>query len=251
MSEPTAADARLVLLGTGTCQLEPRRMASSALIERDGLRLVYDFGRGVAGRLAELEIGQNDLRHVLLSHFHPDHLSDLIPYLHAACWSQLDPRTEDLHLWGPAGLEAQLTRIIGLFDADTLVRSDRFRIHLHEVKQGRLEIEGVELAFEELPPANNHGLRFERGGRLFALTGDSFFHQQEVDFLTGVDLAVIDSGHLSDSEIVELAARTQAKRIVCSHLYRPLDAGELNALASSRGYAGHIMVGEDLMSFPL
>ena len=45
---------RLVLLGTGTCQLEEHRAASAVLLEMGDLRLVFDFGRGVATRLTGL-----------------------------------------------------------------------------------------------------------------------------------------------------------------------------------------------------
>ena len=88
---------RIVLLGTGTCQLQTHRMASSVLVEIDDLRLVYDLGRGVTLRLVELGLRQDDLEHIVLSHFHPDHLSDLVAYLQAGAWSQIDPRNKDLH----------------------------------------------------------------------------------------------------------------------------------------------------------
>ena len=57
---------RLVLLGTGTCQLQEHRAASSVLIELADLRLVFDFGRGVATRLAALGLRQDDVAHVAL-----------------------------------------------------------------------------------------------------------------------------------------------------------------------------------------
>lgn len=242
---------RLVLLGTGTCQLEPGRAATAALLELGGLRLVYDFGRGVASRLVELGLSQDDVRHVVLSHFHPDHLSDLVPYLHGAAWSRIDPRHEDLHIWGPAGLEVQLMRLLALFDADTLVRREHYRVVLHEVRGERLEIEGTSFGYGDLPPAGNHGLKWTANGRAWALTGDSFFHQQEIDFLRGTHVAVIDSGHLSDDEIVELAATSGAGEIVCSHLYREIDAEILTARAARRGWDGRLSVAHDLRTFEL
>lgn len=242
---------RLVLLGTGTCQLEPGRAATAALLELGKLRLVHDFGRGVATRLVELGLRQDDVRHVVLSHFHPDHLSDLVPYLHGAAWSPIDPRHEDLHIWGPAGLEVQMMRILGLFDADTLVRREHYRVVLHEVCGEGFEIEGVRFGWGELPPAGNHGLKWTANGRTWVLTGDSFFHRQEVDFLRGADIAVIDSGHLGDDEIVELAVASGAGEIVCSHLYRPIDADALTARAAERGYGGRLSVAHDLRTFEL
>lgn len=246
---------RLVILGTGTCQLQEHRMASSALLEIGDLRLVFDFGRGVATRLAGLGLAQDDVEHVVLSHFHPDHVSDLVPYLHAAAWSQIDPRGRDLHVYGPEGLEVQLMRLLSLFGPRDLAQPDRFRVVLHEVRGERLELAGrsatPELVFADLPPAGNHGLKWTWKGKTYVLTGDSWFHDQEVELLRGVDLAVIDSGHLSDEEIVELAVRSGAGLLVCSHLYRELDAGDLGARAARRGYRGRLLVAADLMSFEL
>ncbi|MEM7583490.1 MAG: ribonuclease Z [Acidobacteriota bacterium] len=241
---------RIVLLGTGTCQLQNERMASSVLIELGDTRLIYDFGRGIAHRLVELGLRQDDVEHIVLSHFHPDHLSDLIPYLHAAAWSQIDPRHKDLHIYGPIGLEVQLMRLLSLFGPSTLSR-ETFDVHLHETHDERLTIEGLGVDFVDLPPADNHGLRFRTGDTTIALTGDSSFHDQEVAFLADVDLAVIDSGHLEDDEIVRLAVRSQARRIVCSHCYREIDAHELEARAKARGYRGRLLLGHDLMMFDL
>ena len=243
--------ARLVLLGTGTCQLEDGRAASSALIELDGLRLVFDCGRGVAARLVELGYRQDQLCHVVVSHFHADHVSDLIPLMQAGSWSHTDPRRADLHIWGPPGLKRLVNGWLELFGAASLVNPDRYAVELHELEAGELTIGGQQLELADLPPAGNHGLAFTVDGRRYALTGDSGFHDREVDFLEGCELAVIDSGHLSDEEIIELAVASQPRRLVCSHLYRPLDAGELGERAAKAGYTGELIVGEDRMAFGL
>ncbi len=241
---------RLLLLGTGTCQLQSERKASSALVERDDLRVVFDLGRGIADRLTELGLRQDDIGHLVLSHFHPDHLSDLVPYLHAACWSQIDPRSRDLHIWGPPGLEVQMMRLLSLFDAGTL-RRDTFEVHLHERPAGALEIGGLRFETAELPPAGNQGLAFRHGGLRYVLTGDSSFHAEEVAFVRDSEVAVIDSGHLTDDEIVELAVAAGPRRMICSHLYRELDPGELTARAADRGFQGRIEVGSDGLEIPL
>lgn len=241
---------RIVLLGTGTCQLQTHRMASSILVEVDDLRLVYDLGRGIAHRLVEQGLRQDDVEHIVLSHFHPDHLSDLIPYLHAAAWSQIDPRGKDLHIYGPIGLEVQLMRLMSLFGPDNIA-CERFRVHLHEIRGDRFTIGSRELGFCDLPPADNRGLELTVEGKTYAFTGDSSYHEQEVAFLRRADLAVIDAGHPTDDEILELAVRTRVPRIVCSHLYRELDEAALNEAARARGYPGRLIVGRDGMTFAI
>jgi ribonuclease BN (tRNA processing enzyme) len=227
------------------------RVAASALIECDELRIVFDFGRGVADRLADLGFGQDYIDHIVLSHFHPDHLSDLVPFLQAAHASRIDPRRHDLHLYGPPGLEARVRGILAAFALDEALAKEEFALHFHEVREGVFAIEGREFVFASLPPLENQGLKFECAGKICALTGDSDFHEQEIRFLRGVDLAVIDAGHPTDEEIVELAAATQVGRLVCSHLYRELDEAALAVQAAKLGFTGQLIVARDQMTFQI
>jgi ribonuclease BN (tRNA processing enzyme) len=139
---------------------------------------------------------------------------------------------------------------MNLFEPSSFTQPS-YAIHIHEITSDHFEIERLGFDFINLPPAGNHGLCFDRGGKRYALTGDSHFHAQEIAFLSGVDLAIIDSGHLEDEQIVHLAAQSQARVIVCSHLYREIDAPRLQAWAEREGYTGTILVGHDLMSFEL
>ncbi len=242
--------AKLTILGTGTCQIQGNKIASSVFLEIDDTRLVYDFGRGVTQRLGELGLKQDDLRDIVISHFHPDHVSDLIPFLHAASWSKIDPRKAELNIYGPTGVQAFFERLTDLFKPDELVRNT-YKVTVHEIKEAQFTIGAQVFDFVALPPANNHGLKFVFNNKTYALTGDSHFHVQEINFLKLVDLAVVDSGHITDEEIVELAVKSRAKMIVCSHQYRELKEKELNRQARDVGYHGRIIVAEDLMSFDL
>ncbi len=240
----------ITLLGTGTCQIEHERRASSVLLDLDGLPILFDCGHGVVQRLLEAGIRHNQLNHVILSHFHPDHVSDLIPLMQAGAWSRRDPRSSDLHIYGPPGTQHLVDGLMRIFNAESFSQPS-YQVRVHEITAGSFSIEQHHFDFISLPPANNHGLRFTWNGRRYAITGDSHFHRQEIDFLRGVDLAIIDAGHPEDAEIVQLAAQSQAKVIVCSHLYRELHAGDLQKQASDAGYTGTLVVGRDLMSFVL
>jgi ribonuclease BN (tRNA processing enzyme) len=240
--------SNITLLGTGTCQIEFERRASSVLIQLDALPVLFDCGHGVVQRLLEIGIQHNELNHIVVSHFHPDHVSDLIPFLHAGAWSRRNPRTNDLHIYGPPGIQRIIDGFRDIFGESSL-QQPIYDILIHEVAGERFSIGSYEFDFISLPPAGNHGLRFEWRGRNYALTGDSNFHEHEITFLHKVDLAIIDSGHLEDDEIVQLAAASQAKTIVCSHLYREIDAPKLQTQAVKAGYEGTVLVGRDLMPF--
>lgn len=240
----------IILLGTGTCQIEHERRASSVLLDLDGLPILFDCGHGVVQRLLDAGISHDKLNHVVLSHFHADHVSDLIPLLQAGAWSRRDARSTDLHIYGPHGLHDLIGGLMNLFGPSSFTQPS-YTVHTHEIRSEHLKLETLTFDFISLPPAGNHGLRFTWGGKRYALTGDSHFHAQEIAFLKDVDLAIIDSGHLEDEQIVQLAAQSQARRIVCSHLYREIDALRLQAWAEREGYTGTILVGHDLMLFDI
>lgn len=242
--------SRFTLLGTGTCQIEHERRASSALIELDGNYLLFDCGHGIVQRLLEHGVEHRQIQHIVLSHFHPDHVSDLIPFLHAGAWSRRAPRSSDLHIYGPQGVQSLVDGLMNLFGPASF-QQPSYSVVVHEVTTGHFDLGWQQFEFVSLPPAGNHGLRFTYRNKRYALTGDSYFHPEEIAFLQDVDLAVIDSGHIEDDDIVELAVASQARHIVCSHLYRSIDAPSLQARAAQRGYTGTLSVGHDLLSFPL
>lgn len=239
---------KITILGTGTCQIQKHRMASSVLVEFGSLRIVYDFGRGICQRLAELNLGQNDICHIILSHFHPDHISDLIPFLHAGTWSKINPRDKDLNIYGPQGAKQQIIKLINIFEVGDLT-CDRFEVKVHDIVDGRFSIDEQVFSPVGLPPLNNLGLKFSFAGKVYAFTGDSDFHKKEIEFLKGVDFALVNVRHLRDNEIVELASLSKAKLMVCSHLYRALDQERLNLLSEKKGYRGRLIVAKDLMTF--
>lgn len=240
----------ITLLGTGTCQVEHQRRASSVLLELNGLPILFDCGHGVVQRLLEAGVRHDQLNHIVLSHFHPDHVSDLVPLMQAGAWSRRDPRSTDLHIYGPPGAQRLIDGLMRPFNAASFSQPS-YQVRVHEITADSFSIEEHHFDFIDLPPASNHGLRFTWNGKRCAITGDSHFHQQEIAFLRGVELAIIDAGHPQDEEIVQLAAQSQARVIVCSHLYRELDIVQLQKQANAARYTGTLVVGRDLMSFVL
>ncbi len=230
----------ITILGSGTCNLVPEKAAASVLIEQHDLRLVYDFERGIAIRLTEAGLAQDDVEHIFISHFHPDHLTDLYPYLHAASWSHIDARTKDVTIYGPKGAKALLGQMFEVFGWDELGRN--FNVTVQEV-EGGLTISGQTLQVVDLH--HSHGLRLGS----VAIAGDASLNDALIGLIKSAELAVFDAGHITDDEICTLAAKTQAKKLVCSHQYRPLDEEKLNQRARQLGYNGRIIVASDLMKF--
>jgi hypothetical protein len=58
---------------------------------------------------------------------------------------------------------------------------------VHEVTKRDFVIGPHSFEFLSLPPAGNHSLHFRWHGHSYALTGDSYFHAEEIAFLENVD----------------------------------------------------------------
>ncbi|MBD3280570.1 MBL fold metallo-hydrolase [Candidatus Dojkabacteria bacterium] len=238
---------KLTLLGTGTNKIEVDRMASSVLLELGKTTIVYDIGRGVTQRLAQLGRRLNDIEHIITSHFHADHISDLVPYLHSAVYVG-DKRNKPLNIYGPEGVDEMVNKVIDMLGyLDLEPRPFEFDITVHEFHSGEfLKIDDQEFEPVALPPVNNHGIRFEVNGKTVCLTGDSNFHQEEIEFLKNCDIAIIDSGHITDDEIVELIKQSRPGATYLSHVNRELDAGSFRKLTGE-----NVVLGRDLMEIDL
>jgi ribonuclease BN (tRNA processing enzyme) len=222
-------------------------MAASYLIQRNDLLIVYDFGRGVATRLTELGLKQSAIKTIVLSHFHPDHVSDLYPFLHAASWSRIDPRSDELTIYGHPGVSEFIPKLLSVFDQTELTKT--FDLKLIELQPGPVDIGGQSFEFVDLH--HSFGMKFQENGKKYAIMTDSTLHDDLIHALSGVDLGIFSSGHISDEEIVELAVSSQARQLVCSHQYRSLDQPALQQAAEDRGYRGRLVIAEDLMKFSL
>jgi len=239
--------SKITLLGTGTSLITLERRASSVLIELEDTKILFDCGHGVVQRLLEIGVHPNNINHIILSHFHPDHVSDLIPFFHTGAKEKYNPRTTDLHVYGPPGVHSFIDKVENLFKPHTF-RLPSYDIVVDEIDEEGFRIGTYSFEFVSLPPEGNHGLKFTWRGRSFAITGDSYFHDQEIEFLRNVDLAIIDAGHLEEDRIVQLSVASQAKLIICSHIYREINRYRLQELARTEGYQGTIEVARDLLS---
>lgn len=242
---------KITLLGTGTCQIQANRMASSVLIELGGMNIVYDIGRGITQRLLDIGKKQDQIEHIIISHFHTDHISDLPAFIHAGLWSKLDPRTKSLNIYGPKGIKKFVETIILGGMVNSFKSVDNFDIQVHEPDSGLFKIDNKEFETQILQPANNHAIKFSCGKKKIGITGDFDFSAEIMSFFDDLDIAVIDSGHNDIDQIVEIAVKSNTRQVYCTHLYDELDEEKVNQKALEQGYEGEIIIGKDLMEINL
>lgn len=75
--------------------------------------LLMDLGPGTCRQLARAGLNTNDVDCILLTHLHPDHANDLVPFFFAARYGE--SRTKPLMLIGPRGFKLYHERLMNMF----------------------------------------------------------------------------------------------------------------------------------------
>jgi len=234
----TAADNlfRVTLLGTGTPVPSAERFGPSTLIEAGEQKLVFDFGRGVTIRLAQLRIPFGRIDAHFLTHFHSDHLNGL-PDLWLTGWLRppYGHRDKPFALYGPPGLTKLTKGLTEAFSRDIEIRSEDehdppqgIAFDVHESAPGVVyDAGGVKVtAF-----ANDHGrlvtpsygYKIEYGGHSVVLSGDTRYSAAVVAQAKGADLLIHCVTVIPDA----LLKQNPAYNAILQHLSAPEDAARV------------------------
>ncbi|SNR23328.1 MBL fold metallo-hydrolase [Halorubrum vacuolatum] len=250
---------QLTVLGSGTAMPVPERRQAGYLIAGGERNLLVDCGAGVLSRLAETDVGYEDVSTVLLTHHHLDHVADLFPLLKAR-WLAGE---EHLEVIGPTGTAALVDGLFSTFE----YLDGRVDVAVRGVAAGT---SFTAAGFDVTARETRHSLRClayrlaapesdvpAREGPL-TLSGDSEAFAGLARFADGTDVFVHDcsfpddvdvSGHPTPTSLGEALAGTDVGTLVLSHLY-PHTAGreeELVRGVRAAGFEGDVVVAHDGM----
>ncbi|NOY64159.1 MAG: MBL fold metallo-hydrolase [Nitrospirae bacterium] len=247
---------KLVILGSGTCVPSLKRNAPGYLIEVEGLNLLVDCGSGTLLQLEKAGRSYRDIETVFITHCHPDHISDLMPLIHALIATPEYTRKKPLRIVGSSLVGEYLDGCIwGL-----LKRPDSFSVDFYRV-EGKMEFHHLTLySAKTLHSEDSFAFRFEHKGHSLVFTGDADYSESLVELCTGADLLVADcsyphelkrKGHLTPRECGIVASQAGVKHLILSHLY-PTKYSDKEILEEcKREFNGRISIAEDLMEIDL
>lgn len=285
---PAKDEIAVTLLGTGTPRPSSVRFGPATLVEAGGLKLLFDAGRGVTIRLAQLSVSfGKSIDAIFLTHYHSDHLNGLpdiwmIGYLPTGYGGRAKP----MRLWGPTGTSRIARNMIEAFSDDI-----RIRIADEHIPEAGTQIEahdfsGDGVVFEEggvkvtafevnhgplIKPA--FGYRVDYAGRSVTISGDTKLNENVIKHGTGVDLLIhevcampaaladdpvrkrIMDHHTSPEDAGTVFSRAKPKLAAFTHIVLqqspavpPLSLDEVAARTRTT-YQGPLVLGEDLMRF--
>jgi ribonuclease BN (tRNA processing enzyme) len=245
------------VLGAGSILPRVGYGCSGYALRIDGARHVtlFDCGPGTLRALGEAGFGVADVRRVVISHFHPDHVLDLF----ALAFARRNPALADaprLEIVGPRGLADFVQRGAALYPSKSWTRFEDASVHeIEPARSERFECDDFALRWI----ANGHtseavSWRIELPcGRSIAYSGDTGDTPAVAEIARGVDLFVCECSfpdeaavpnHLTPSSAARLAREAACAKLVLTHFYPDLDPEAARAVAS-RIYSGPVELARD------
>lgn len=251
---------KLTLIGTGTCKPDPARTPACYILESDDVKILIDPGPGAVNRITAAGIDPFDIDLVAISHFHLDHISDLLYYLFAYKNCSRSPK-HDLNIIGPIGFGDFFQRMSEPF-AEWIDSAGKYAINVLELGGEPVILDNISIT--SLPMnhgANSMAYRFDReDGKSFLYSGDTAFCDNLVTLCKGVDLALIEctfgettqgEGHMRPKDIANVGRQSGITRIALTHFFPELDTTTIADSIKSAGFGGEIIIGEDNMQIDI
>lgn len=246
----------LTILGSGTLVPDARRhSAAHHLRLPSGARILLDCGPGTLHGFPRFGVRWDRLTHVVVSHFHNDHVGDLPALLFAFRHRLPVPRQRRLTLVGPPGFRGFLERLAGAMGDHVL--DPGCPLSVVEIDPGAaLEDERAEILLTccSTPhTAESLAYRVEGPWGSVGYTGDTGPSAEVAGFLTGCQALVAECTlpdragvptHLSPSGLAALAGIACPGVLVIVHV-GPLHSPGEAAQAVAERYHGPVVAAED------
>lgn len=261
-----ALKLRVGIIGSGVLLPDDSRRSSGHWVSAEAepgaerFRVLLDCGSGTLHGMARDGLPWRELSHIVLSHFHADHIGDLAPVIWAlrgiGTVDEGPTRTEPLRIVGPRGLRMRMDGLATAF-GDWLLEPG-FPLHIHEIRPGATWVDaprGLALvAHRARHTPEALAWRLEARGARVGYTGDTGPLPGLGEFFRGVEVLVAECAvpdgtdlptHYSPGTLAEMAARANPRLLVPVHAYPGLDPDALEGLVARGGYAGAVTPGRD------
>ncbi len=244
----------LTVLGSGTCVPSVERGPSGLALALGSHLFFWDGGGGSLRQMARLGLDFRKVDYIFLSHFHPDHVSDLVPFLFATNYTVHFSRLLPLQIMGPVGLIGFYEQLKGIF-GDWIV-AHTYRLSLHEFKDE--ETLFPDFGLKTLPmkhSASSIGFRVTANGKKLVYSGDTDYCANIVALGQGADLLILEcsfpdemkkEGHLTPRLAGRIAREAACQRLLLTHFY-PVFQGHDVLKECQEEFSGEIILAADGM----
>ena len=236
---------RFTVLGSGTSVPDPERGAAGFLVEVGARAWLVDGGSGTLQRCARAGVDPRQLDGGFYSHHHPDHCADLVPLLFAMRVGP-PPRSRDYPIWAGSGFAAFFERVTSAYGK--WITPGEGTVIVHELSLREPDRVDLDDLVVRTAPANHKAgalhLRFEADGGSVVFSGDTAASPALAALSRDADLLVCEcagsddepkEGHLTPSEVADIATEARPRAIWLTHLYPFVDPTQAVATVARTG----------------
>lgn len=249
------------MVGSGTVVPRLERRQSCVVVESGGETVAFDLGSGAVRGMLHVGLDPFALDRILITHLHPDHTSDLVPFLFSTNYSDpTSPRERPLMLAGPESF-AGFWHQIGDAYRGWLSGDYQNILELPVRCPAPLDFSGYRLRWapvEHRPESIAYRVE-EPGGQSLVYTGDTEYSESLVELAHGAHTVILECsfpddspvpGHLTPKGAARIARESGVERVVLTHIFPPAD--ELDLVSEvGRGYDGEVIVARDGLKLTL
>jgi len=238
---------KVTVLGSGTIVGRTGRNCSGYLLDD---RLLLDCGPGIWGALHKSPDRAGFIDTVLVSHFHLDHVADLVSLLFARYVTKVGTE-HPLTVFGPVGSKARIGSLLEPHHD----WSQEVSYSLEELMRPDTKV-GDYLVRTSPTGHTTDSVCFritDGSGVSIFYSGDTTWNDDVVKLAFACDLAIVEAAlpsdtpapdHLTPRLAGRLAAQAQAKALMLTHCYPEVFAGDPSAEAAD-SYGGEIILAAD------
>jgi len=224
---------KLTVLGSSAAYPRPGGACSGYLVEQGSTRLLVDCGTGVLSNLQQVT-ALKEITHIVISHFHGDHILDIIPYRYALFHQRQEAPRPRLYL-PPGGGEALLNSV-SVFDTPRTFFYDFFEMEEYDPGSA-LKADDLSIEFAAAKHyISAYAMAISGGGKRLVYSSDSGPCGELAALAKGADLFLCEAtrcendeewGHMTAVEAATLAREAGVKRLVLTHFWPDCDYSRL------------------------
>lgn len=248
----------IIILGTSSAVPDAVHDNTHMAIVGEKRVILVDCGNNPLVRLKQAGIEVKSVTDMILTHFHPDHVSGT-PSLLMNSW--LLGRREEMRLYGLSHTLDRLEALMGFYGWENW--SDFFPVRMNRLAEGERApvLEDEELRILSSPVCHlvpTIGLRVEAvaSGRVAAYSCDTEPCQAVVALARGADVLLHEAtgamqGHSSARQAGEVALAAGVKALVLIHYSHQDEQGKALVEQAQAAFDGPVSLGRDFMTIEL